>query len=279
MKSSSKGIYSKLKDSTVEWDEKLSLARHAWESADCVIPNKQQVLLDWIVQELISGYKKGVKAAKCELLNGLWKLLLDFLQSQKLFAPAKLPVTLKPQLLQVFTDIFLSKDSVSNGYSRINVIINCCYTVVSSPQLATSMLAKFESYVSFLSALLAFFVPICLKQSKDLHLLVEVCLEKYLVVQRQQANQRKTCTDRQTCRLLVQTCRPVGIGRPAALLVQTCRLTCTDWQTCSLTCTDLQTCRLTCTDRQTCRLTCTDLQTCRLTCTDRQTCRLTCTDL
>lgn len=55
------GIYSKLKDSAVAWDEKLLLAGHAWDSSDCVIPNKQQVLLDWIVQEIINGYKKGVK--------------------------------------------------------------------------------------------------------------------------------------------------------------------------------------------------------------------------
>lgn len=55
------GIYSKLKDSTVVWDEKLSLAKNAWDSVDCVIPNKQKVLLDWTVQEILSGYKKGVK--------------------------------------------------------------------------------------------------------------------------------------------------------------------------------------------------------------------------
>lgn len=55
------GIYSKLKDSTVVWDEKLSLAKNAWDSVDCVIPNKHRVLLDWTVQEILSGYKKGVK--------------------------------------------------------------------------------------------------------------------------------------------------------------------------------------------------------------------------
>ena len=55
------GIYSKLKDSAVAWDERLSLARHAWDSNDCVIPNKQQVLFDWIIQEITLGYKKGAK--------------------------------------------------------------------------------------------------------------------------------------------------------------------------------------------------------------------------
>lgn len=55
------GVYSKLKDSSVSWSEKLSLARCAWDSPDCVIPNKQQVLLDWIVQELINGSKKAAQ--------------------------------------------------------------------------------------------------------------------------------------------------------------------------------------------------------------------------
>jgi len=55
------GIYSKLKDSTVFWDEKLSLAKDAWDSVDCMIPNKQKVLLDWTMQEILNGYKKGVK--------------------------------------------------------------------------------------------------------------------------------------------------------------------------------------------------------------------------
>lgn len=54
------GIYSKLKDSTVVWVEKLSLAKNAWDSVDCVIPNKRKVLLDWTVQEILNGYRKGV---------------------------------------------------------------------------------------------------------------------------------------------------------------------------------------------------------------------------
>ena len=55
------GIYSTLKDSTVLWVEKLSLAKNAWDSVDCVIPNKRKVLLDWTVQEILNGYRKGVQ--------------------------------------------------------------------------------------------------------------------------------------------------------------------------------------------------------------------------
>ena len=75
--------------------------------------------------------------------------------------------------------------------------------------------------VSFLSALLSFFTQICLEQSKELHLLVEVCLEKYLFIQRQQANQRKVYSymyiylagneteilHEAICKILYTTCR------------------------------------------------------------------------
>ena len=55
------GIYSKLKDPLVPRDEKLFSARLAWDSTDYVIPNKHQVLLDWIIQEIINESKKGAK--------------------------------------------------------------------------------------------------------------------------------------------------------------------------------------------------------------------------
>ncbi|CAH3138328.1 unnamed protein product, partial [Pocillopora meandrina] len=188
------GIYSKLKDSAVAWDERLSLARHAWDSDDCVIPNKQQVLFDWIIQEITLGYKKGAKSVNHELLSGLWLLLLHTLQSQEdLYSPGNLPITLKPQFIQVFTDVFMFKDSVQNGAS-ISTPISCCYAIMSTPHLSASMVAKFESYASFLSALVTLYLQICSERSEEFHLLLEICLQKYLLVQRQQANQRKVFT-------------------------------------------------------------------------------------
>ena len=56
--SSFEGVYSKLQNVSVPWDEKLTLARYVWDSPDCVIPNKQQVLLDWIIQGLLNISKK-----------------------------------------------------------------------------------------------------------------------------------------------------------------------------------------------------------------------------
>ncbi|CAH3196380.1 unnamed protein product, partial [Porites evermanni] len=184
------GIYSKLKDPSVPRDEKLFSARLAWDSNDYVIPNKQQVLLDWIIQEIFNESKKGAKHTDYKEYTCLWKLLLHALQSQQLVSHAKIPVTLKPQLVQVFTDTFLCQETVWEE-SFVDVVTSCCFTVLSNTQLASCLLSKFEGYVTFLSALLSSFEPICCDSLKVVHHLVEVCLENYLLVQRRQANQRK----------------------------------------------------------------------------------------
>ncbi|CAH3042344.1 unnamed protein product, partial [Porites evermanni] len=184
------GIYSKLKDPSVPRDEKLFSARLAWDSTNYVIPNKQQVLLDWIIQEIFNESKKGAKYTDYKEYTCLWKLLLHALQSQQLVSQAKIPVTLKPQLVQVFTDTFLCQETVWEE-SFVGVVTSCCFTVLSNTQLASCLLSKFEGYVTFLSALLSSFEPICCDSLKVVHHLVEVCLENYLLVQRRQANQRK----------------------------------------------------------------------------------------
>ena len=43
----------------------------------------------------------------------------------------------------------------------------------------------------FLSSLLSFFESVCLDQSEELYILVKACLQRFLVFQRQQVNQRK----------------------------------------------------------------------------------------
>ena len=55
-----------------------------------------------------------------ELLSGLWLLLLHTLQSQgDLYSPGNLPITLKPQFIQVCLDLFASKI-----YSIMIIILN-----------------------------------------------------------------------------------------------------------------------------------------------------------
>ncbi|XP_015778811.1 PREDICTED: unhealthy ribosome biogenesis protein 2 homolog [Acropora digitifera] len=190
MKSEQKGVYSKLQNVSVPWDEKLTFARYVWDSPDCVIPNKQQVLLDWIIQGLLNISKKDPQIVQASECKGLWELLFHVLQSHELLSQEKIPVTLKPPLLQVFTDIFSSKESTSDE-SSLQIVIKCCNKIMSNSQLASSLLVKLERVVPFLSSLLSFFESVSLDQSEELYILVKACLQKFLVFQRQQVNQRK----------------------------------------------------------------------------------------
>jgi hypothetical protein len=54
------GVYTKLRDPSIPWEKKISVAKRAWSDEKCFIPNKQQVLLDWVCQQLINNilYRK-----------------------------------------------------------------------------------------------------------------------------------------------------------------------------------------------------------------------------
>ena len=76
----------------------------------------------------------------------------------------------------------------------INIVY--AYIVITACTCAVNIILFFHVsqslfQVSFLSALVSFYAQIYLEKSKELHLLLEICLQKYLFVQRQQANQRK----------------------------------------------------------------------------------------
>ena len=51
------GIYRRLRDKTLSWQDKLKLLRYAWKHDAVFILNKQQVLLDWLCLAL-AGKKR-----------------------------------------------------------------------------------------------------------------------------------------------------------------------------------------------------------------------------
>uniref|UniRef100_A0A3B3ZCZ4 Nucleolar 27S pre-rRNA processing Urb2/Npa2 C-terminal domain-containing protein n=1 Tax=Periophthalmus magnuspinnatus TaxID=409849 RepID=A0A3B3ZCZ4_9GOBI len=77
------GIYLKLKSAQTPWEDKIKLARFAWISSQCLLPNKEQVLLDWCTHALTGWYKKKVDFPQ-NVLDGLWCYLDDLLHSRKL---------------------------------------------------------------------------------------------------------------------------------------------------------------------------------------------------
>ena len=42
------GLYWRLKDKSVGWEDRVKLARYIWKEASVNFPNKEQVVLDWL---------------------------------------------------------------------------------------------------------------------------------------------------------------------------------------------------------------------------------------
>lgn len=50
------GIHLKLKSPRTPWEDKLKLARFAWMSTQCLLPNKEQVALE-VMQQIFALFK------------------------------------------------------------------------------------------------------------------------------------------------------------------------------------------------------------------------------
>lgn len=46
------GIHLKLKSPHTPWEDKLKLARFAWVSTQCLLPNKEQVTVEVVLQDV-----------------------------------------------------------------------------------------------------------------------------------------------------------------------------------------------------------------------------------
>ncbi|XP_048590183.1 unhealthy ribosome biogenesis protein 2 homolog isoform X2 [Nematostella vectensis] len=184
-----KGVYQKLKNPSISQDEKISLVSSAWQSDKCFIPNKHQVLLDWVCQEIINSYKKDFRATEksSSSLKGLWIFTVSLLENLA-HQISTVSVVIKPHLLQVFTDLFTQQ--ASNKLPEFQPVVQCCILILTSDKLATSWLTKFESFVHFVSSVL-------LASASSVHLqddilsLLQVSLQKYIPLQRKQSNHKK----------------------------------------------------------------------------------------
>ncbi|KAJ8393254.1 hypothetical protein AAFF_G00063260 [Aldrovandia affinis] len=70
------GIHLKLKSPRTPWTDKLKLARFAWISPQCFLPNKEQVLFDWTSHALTGCYNKKVELPQEVTTHLLQPLLL-----------------------------------------------------------------------------------------------------------------------------------------------------------------------------------------------------------
>ncbi|XP_053154311.1 unhealthy ribosome biogenesis protein 2 homolog isoform X2 [Hemicordylus capensis] len=199
------GIHLKLKSTKTSWEDKLKLAQFAWISHQCFLPNKEQVLLDWVSHTLVSCYKK--LELPDEIIEKLWVYLDNILHSRKLQNILKdgKTITLRFSIAQVINErlsIYYTQKTLRN----INTVLSCCSGILSTP-LSIVYTAKFELLVDLLSKLS--WLGCWQLSSKDaifsqLFDVLQLTFKQYLLIQRQQSNANRVFG--QVTKHLLQPC-------------------------------------------------------------------------
>ncbi|XP_057590796.1 unhealthy ribosome biogenesis protein 2 homolog isoform X2 [Hippopotamus amphibius kiboko] len=185
------GISLKLKSKTTSWEDKLKLAHFSWISHQCVLPNKEQVLLDWARQSLVAFYKKKLEL-KEDIVERLWIYIDNILHSRKLQNLLKNGKTINLQisLIKIINER-VAEFSLSGSQRNICAVLGCCQGILSTPALAVIYTARQELIVELLSQLCW---VACRQPGAAIPQLFEVIhltLGHYLSIQQQQVNPRR----------------------------------------------------------------------------------------
>uniref|UniRef100_A0AAV2LUE7 Nucleolar 27S pre-rRNA processing Urb2/Npa2 C-terminal domain-containing protein n=1 Tax=Knipowitschia caucasica TaxID=637954 RepID=A0AAV2LUE7_KNICA len=162
------GIHLKLKSTQTPWEDKIKLARFAWISPQCLLPNKEQVLLDWCTHALTGYYNKKVEFSQT-VLEGLWCYLDELLHSKKLHSFLKqgksvsLRLNMAQLLLERLQDYEQSQSVAAVGLSTL---LNVYQGILSTPTLSSVFTTKFELMVSLLSRFYRLMAEMLLKQAQ-----------------------------------------------------------------------------------------------------------------
>ncbi|XP_009469126.1 PREDICTED: unhealthy ribosome biogenesis protein 2 homolog [Nipponia nippon] len=185
------GIYLKLKSAKTSWEDKLKLAHFAWISHQCVLPNKEQVLLDWVSHALVSYYNKKPELED-EVVEKLWAYLDNIIHSRRLQNLLKSGKTigLSFSIAQVINER-LSEACSQKTQQNIGTVLSCSSGILSTPSLSIIYTAKCELLVDLLSKLsnLA-----CQQLASDdtvgsqVFNVLQLTFAQYLLIQRQQTN-------------------------------------------------------------------------------------------
>nr|XP_019954338.1 PREDICTED: unhealthy ribosome biogenesis protein 2 homolog [Paralichthys olivaceus]XP_019954339.1 PREDICTED: unhealthy ribosome biogenesis protein 2 homolog [Paralichthys olivaceus]XP_019954340.1 PREDICTED: unhealthy ribosome biogenesis protein 2 homolog [Paralichthys olivaceus]XP_019954341.1 PREDICTED: unhealthy ribosome biogenesis protein 2 homolog [Paralichthys olivaceus]XP_019954342.1 PREDICTED: unhealthy ribosome biogenesis protein 2 homolog [Paralichthys olivaceus]XP_019954343.1 PREDI len=149
------GIHLKLKSPQTPWEDKLKLARFAWISSQCLLPNKEQVLLDWCTHALTGWYNQKVEFSQ-NVLEGLWCYLDDLLHSRKLhsFLRQGKTISLRLNMAQLLLERLQECSRVdSKSPVCAATILSVCQGILSSPVLSSVFITKYELMVDLLAKL------------------------------------------------------------------------------------------------------------------------------
>ncbi|XP_010002846.1 PREDICTED: unhealthy ribosome biogenesis protein 2 homolog, partial [Chaetura pelagica] len=184
-------IYLKLKSGRTCWEDKLKLARFAWVSHQCVLPNKEQVLLDWVSHTLVSYHNKKLELED-EVVEKLWAYLDNIIHSRRLqnLLKSGKTVGLSFSIAQVINER-LSEACSPKPWQNIGTVLSCSSGILSTPSLSIIYTAKCELLVDLLSKLSKL---ACQQLASDdavgsqVFSVLQLTLAQYLLIQRQQTN-------------------------------------------------------------------------------------------
>ncbi|NWT10811.1 URB2 protein, partial [Vireo altiloquus] len=185
------GIYLKLKRAGTSWEDKLKLARFAWISHQCVLPNKEQVLLDWVSHALVLNYKKK-RLLEDEVVEKLWAYLDDVLHSKRLQDLLKSGKTIGLSFpIAKVVNKRLSDAVSEKTRQNIGTVLSCSSGILSTPSLSIIYTANSELLLDLLSSLSKL---ACQQLASDdvvgsqLFSVLHLTFAQYLLIQRQQTN-------------------------------------------------------------------------------------------
>ncbi|KAM7014674.1 unhealthy ribosome biogenesis protein 2 homolog [Tautogolabrus adspersus] len=147
------GIHLKLKSPQTPWEDKLKLARFAWISNQCLLSNKEQVLLDWCTHALTGWYNRKVEFPE-KVLEGLWCYLDDLLHSRKLHTLLKQgkTISLRLNMAQLLLDRLQECSRVdSRSPVCVSIILSVCQGLLSAPALSYVFTTKYELMIDLLA--------------------------------------------------------------------------------------------------------------------------------
>ncbi|XP_071510987.1 unhealthy ribosome biogenesis protein 2 homolog [Diadema antillarum] len=134
------GLYKHLKDSGVPWEDRVKLARFGWVSNQCFLPNKHQVLLDWMCHGLATIDRSGAETAAEE---SLWLFLHDALKSREIQG-----MQLEGKSLNLRGNLCSALTSALGRQDLSDVVIGCCDRILANNKLRFVQNTSFDSFVS-----------------------------------------------------------------------------------------------------------------------------------
>uniref|UniRef100_K1R8G8 Unhealthy ribosome biogenesis protein 2-like protein n=1 Tax=Magallana gigas TaxID=29159 RepID=K1R8G8_MAGGI len=184
-------IYTKLKDRNCDIKDRLKLAKFAWFSDKVILPNKEQVLIDFLSGLLLNKKRSNVSENETCLV---WRCLYEVLQSKKCHSPGKSKQTLiiKPSICQVLCNSILLECKKNSGCTAD--IVGCALAIIRSPTLSYVFTSKYDFLVRLLSNVLQLVVQ-TIKDDRvippDYIQLLQRCTSAYSVSQRAHPQQEK----------------------------------------------------------------------------------------